>query len=466
MTPPDDPAPRDHLFISYASEDGAFAEWLALRLTAEGYKVWIDRFKLLGGESYPEDIDHAIKERTFRLLALLSRNSIHKPKPRKERTIALNLQEARGGELLIPLNVDGLDATELDWLTSDITYVPFFRSWAAGLTQLFEKLDEVDAPKGAADRREIAASAYLPDDVLSDEPEPLYANLLCFEQIPQILACYRSRRRLSDDELNAIANEWAFWAEPTRTGRRRYFCFTKPPGQIDGVGHLSWDSLHAGKWRESGSFLGKYPEHILKPLLRRAILHHLRRKGLKPRADDPTELYFPLGLVPNNFLSFRMPDGRPARRKVVGERTFPGKGDKYRYHQTVTVDVLRSLEPQFVVKFRIRPHITDLDGERLGSRSTAARRTHLTKDWRNDQWVERHLGICAFMSDENGKIVIGEEDPIVVDGSLVEFEAPRGINEEAIPKRTRPIFLAQGDDEDDEMAEADDDQPGDADAAG
>ena len=52
------PSP-DHLFISYAWEDQAFAKWLALRLTAEGYKVWIDQFKLLGGESWPQDIDAA-----------------------------------------------------------------------------------------------------------------------------------------------------------------------------------------------------------------------------------------------------------------------------------------------------------------------------------------------------------------------------------------------------------------------
>ena len=56
---------QDHLFISYASENGILAEWLTLRLTAEGYKVWCDRTKLLGGESYPLDIDKAIKESTF-----------------------------------------------------------------------------------------------------------------------------------------------------------------------------------------------------------------------------------------------------------------------------------------------------------------------------------------------------------------------------------------------------------------
>ena len=39
---------RDHIFISYAWENVALAEWLARKLLAAGYAVWIDRFKLLG----------------------------------------------------------------------------------------------------------------------------------------------------------------------------------------------------------------------------------------------------------------------------------------------------------------------------------------------------------------------------------------------------------------------------------
>ena len=69
----------NHLFISYATEDGDLAEWLTLRLTTEGYKVWCDRVKLLGGESYPRDIDKAIKTQTFRMLALISKNSLLRP---------------------------------------------------------------------------------------------------------------------------------------------------------------------------------------------------------------------------------------------------------------------------------------------------------------------------------------------------------------------------------------------------
>ena len=83
---------REHLLINYATEDWALAEWLTRKLTAEGYRVWCDRFMLLGGESYPREIDEAIKSRTFRMLSLLSRASLTKPNPLKERTLALGWQ--------------------------------------------------------------------------------------------------------------------------------------------------------------------------------------------------------------------------------------------------------------------------------------------------------------------------------------------------------------------------------------
>jgi hypothetical protein len=64
---------REHLLINYATEDVALAEWLTGKLTAEGYRVWCDRFRLLGGESCPMQIGDANKNRTFRMLSLPSR---------------------------------------------------------------------------------------------------------------------------------------------------------------------------------------------------------------------------------------------------------------------------------------------------------------------------------------------------------------------------------------------------------
>ena len=69
------PPGADHLFISYAWEDRVIADWLTLRLTAAGYRVWCDRFKMLGGERFPEHIDEAIKNQTFRMLQGCSRST-------------------------------------------------------------------------------------------------------------------------------------------------------------------------------------------------------------------------------------------------------------------------------------------------------------------------------------------------------------------------------------------------------
>jgi TIR domain-containing protein len=160
---------RDHLFISYATEDWPLAHWLTRRLTAEGYSVWCDRIKLLGGESYPKAIDDAIENRTWRFIALLSRSSKTKDNPLKERTKALKVGQAlKIPDFVIPLNVDGVDP---DWMVTDLTYVPFHHGWAAGLSQLLEKLAKANSPRPLPNGREVAIRSFLPQDVVSPKPE-------------------------------------------------------------------------------------------------------------------------------------------------------------------------------------------------------------------------------------------------------------------------------------------------------
>ena len=75
---------RHHIFISYATEQVALCDWLARRLAAQGYSIWYDRLKLLGGENWPTEIEEAISSRTFRMLALLSKEYFTKPNPKGE----------------------------------------------------------------------------------------------------------------------------------------------------------------------------------------------------------------------------------------------------------------------------------------------------------------------------------------------------------------------------------------------
>lgn len=222
---------RDHLFVSYASEDAAFAEWLTLRLTGEGYKVWCDRIKLLGGEAYPTDIDRAIKDNTFRLLSVLSRDSNNKPNPVKERTLALNLGRDRGEEFVIPLNLDGLSAAELNWMVADLTFVPFQHGWAVGLSQLLKKLASVGAPRPLANGREVVSEWFADRDNVSRDPERLWTNLFEIEALPSTLLRLTFVERPPDDVLAGWPHYsdgryvfWAFEAPPQRRRARSPGC--------------------------------------------------------------------------------------------------------------------------------------------------------------------------------------------------------------------------------------------------
>ena len=65
---------RNMIFVCHANpEENEFARWITLQLANEGYPVWCDQTKLLGGEKFWEDIEDAIKNRTVKFLFVLSR---------------------------------------------------------------------------------------------------------------------------------------------------------------------------------------------------------------------------------------------------------------------------------------------------------------------------------------------------------------------------------------------------------
>ena len=426
---------RDHLFISYAYEDEALAEWLALRLTSVGYKVWIDRFELLGGESYPADIDQAIKTRAFRMLALLSRSSLHKANPTKERTLALNIQRQRQEEFLIPLNVDNLRSDELDWMTSDLTFIPFWNSWATGLVQLQDKLRKVSAPKDVVDGKRIASQAYLTDDTLLDDPEQVYTNICRIVRAPAAVSCYTVDEALSRPIEQDLASEWAFWPLKSRTHDTLYFSFDDPPHASKSY---NWTRVHTASWRDVDEIYGIWTSRIMKPLLRRAILYELRRRGLLPISDDPETLFFPSGLLPKNRLAFQRADGRSAYRQVVGTRMWR-RTHQFVYHQAVTIDVRTDVIGEFVAQFRARLHITGPDGRTLPNKAANARRKAVTRSWYNDEWLARHLALMAFLGAGASATVARIAGSVELSSSLVRLTAPVRIDEEAIRTRAARV---------------------------
>lgn len=441
-------AERDHLFLSYAWEDEAFLEWLALKLTSEGYLVWCDRLKLFGGESLPVDIDKAIKERTFRLLALLSHNSIAKPNPTKERALALNLGKERGEDFLIPLNVDGLRPAEIDWSLSDLTYIAFHRDWAKGFAQLLKKLESVGAPRPLADGRAVVADWFAARDAVNPEPERLWTNLLELRRIPTSLV----RARLGSPPAAELADAWPHYVENASVA----WCFEGPgeagePDVLDLRG-VAWEE----PYEESDLRLGDVATNLLRQHLRR----HCLAKGLclSPEGDY---LYFPPGLLPNDRISFASHDGSRTWVQVTGERRFrTAKEDREvtRYHLAPEFRVYLWKFERPVVQLRVRLFLTDAAGKPLPSKKAARRRKKIAKNWWNHQWLMRTLAIATWIADGASEIDLTRSSGgrITLAGLPLQLEAPVGIDES--------VFALNAETEEDDELLDDEETPG-ADAA-
>ncbi len=428
---------RDHLFISYATEDSVFARWLALRLTACGYRVWIDQFELLGGESYPGEIDTALKARAFRFLSILSHSSVAKPNPTKERTLALNLAREREEAFLVPLNVDGLRPTELDWMTSDLTFIPFQGDWAGGLRQLLRLLERDGCPTlgdGAGPR--AARDAVRADTAVVSEPETLGSNLLPILEWPDVLHQYRFTREVTSQDVLAMADQWAFHFLPANQGGRQFaFAFDDPPGNQFGDARAIRDASTV--WEETEQLRGVPCWNLVKPIVIRATYLKCRQLGMR-EAKDGSFVYFPDALLKKNRLRFSTYTGKTVPLTVVGERSFRGK-ERFRYHLGFRLDLLRLPGGAPCMKISVRLRLTDLSGEELPSVAALARRKSMTRTWYNHEFYSRTLALASFLAEADGIIRCGTTKPVVLSSTPMQLQSPVSIDEERLPKGRQPF---------------------------
>jgi hypothetical protein len=406
---------RDHLFISYAWEDSALAEWLTLKLTSLGYKVWCDRFQLLGGESYPRDIDLAIKDRSFRVIALLSRSSIGKQNPVKERTLALNIGRARSIDFLIPVNVDGLRPTELDWMDSDLTFIAFDQSWNEGIVRLIKKLEAIAAPRdgsGSAAVSEWFESA----STLASRTETLKSNLFEFNALPSEI--YWMRRTATSADL---PDEWPAYADGEGV-----WMLEVPDGLAAGDGWVIPMDLE-------GPGQDDQVRRVFVNLLRQYLRRRCKELGL---AETPTgEMYFPPGLLDGDRLPFAHYSGRMTSLQAVGFKTFRSGARTSRNKHHLVVGWMPRLD-RFgspAAELDLRVYLTDETGAPLPARLVNRRRKKVARSWFNHQWWSRTNAVARWFSGAQSEVnlALGPAQ-IVMSATPIALSVDVGIDESAM----------------------------------
>jgi hypothetical protein len=418
----------DHLFISYASEDLIFADWLALKLASEGYKVWYDRIKLLGGESYPRDITAAIKNQTFRVLALLSRNSIGKPNPVKERTLALNIGKERKIDFLIPINVDGLKATDLDFMTSDLTFMRFDKSWFEGICALLKKLEQIHAPKNQIRGQQVISKWLFAEEQPKMKTEMLWSNLIPILEMPMFIRKYKVTPEV---DVESIYPSWSFIRESETILWAFGLPEVSPPDWLKEVDRIDLQNLKY--------YSGRNLTNLLTTLIRQSIELYALSKGLKSHDGF---LYFPDDLIPKNRLYFTRYDGIKSYVKVVGQRRFKivREGnvsfEKSTYHLSFGLRFFIDLFGNSMIRLRISVFWTDQIGNLLEPNKSNRRRKALCRRWWNYEWLSRLMTVLQWFGKDQDELTITETDS----GNLriglrpISFHSDVGIDEDSLPK--------------------------------
>ena len=420
---------RDHIFISYATEQSELCDWLARRLASEGYAVWYDRLKLFGGEDWPGDIDEAIELRTFRMLALLSRASMRKPNPKGEwlkgRAIGNRLSIT---DFLIPLNTEGLRPDEITWNLQTTNYIPFAPSWAEGLAALLRKLRSFNAPRVLHNGPQLAVESLATAPSVSDESESLMSN--CFEilHMPRHVRTYISTSRpLSFNVRQTIRKQWAC----RDVSPAMVLAFQDPPDAVMEKHEFRCSSQD--EWREVSTIAGIDSRDLVVGLLHRSLHRLMQEVGMK-YSETRRCWYIPKGLLPNDRVSFAYPHGGRSWFRGVGERKYPTRdgGEMYRYHLSPSFSLLRDHDDPYILSLRNRVYLTDVDGGDLGRRQIPSRRKHVSKDWFNREWCARTLGIVQLLSGGDGYIRFGPdgEQQLVVSATPIMLDAPLSIRDE------------------------------------
>ncbi len=156
---------RETLFISHATpQDNEFSIWLASRLEMMGYKVWLDKEGLLGGERFWQTIQQAIQS-SVKILLVYSKNIVTEEGILKTgieyeieyaKTIA---SDNKLKDFIIPLHIDNSPYNLVIGLPN-LNHIQFNGNWAEGLKTLIRKLDKDSVPKTFSTSESVMSEWY------------------------------------------------------------------------------------------------------------------------------------------------------------------------------------------------------------------------------------------------------------------------------------------------------------------
>lgn len=195
---------RDQIFISHATpQDNEFSIWLASRLEMLGYKVWIDKEGLIGGERFWATIQKAI-DSSAKIIFVYSKNIVSSEEILKGgieneleygKSVAI---EHKLNDFIIPVHIDD-SKYHLAIGMPNLNQIPFNKNWADGLKQLKKKLEKDNVPQMFDIENSVMSEWYENDYIsnckIEEKKELYYTSWWSIDEMPNEFYMYQFTNR-------------------------------------------------------------------------------------------------------------------------------------------------------------------------------------------------------------------------------------------------------------------------------
>lgn len=441
---------RDAIFISHANpEDNAFTVWLGARLTAAGYEVWADVLRLRGGQDWQRRLEDALRNKACKVLLVGTEQGVQKQGVRNEIQIAHNVgRSIDDADFIMPLRLADFDAP---FLIAHAQYIDFKKSWADGLAELLETLEQTyHVPRN---RDSVTETTDYWQQVhlrharsLTPQPESLVSNWLSIERLPETIYLYDFRGGIS---LAAAKRQMGSVEWPIVPFRRGFLAFCPlhdlqehfgPNLPLQVVDKIGTEELLDDGWPDQA--IERFDAHNqFGNLVRQAMELALRRRSLSSyeMASDQQAWWGEIDAVPSGQIRFSWEDGPNGRRQIIGY------SEKRRLHWHYGITPKPRVFPFPHVRLVSRVIFSE-DGHKPidNPKRMHHLRRSFTKSWRNAKWRDMLLAFLHWLSDGNASLVVPVGSDAVLSLRLppVTFSAP--------------VSIVLGDDEEEELDTEDD----------
>lgn len=403
------------IFISHAWEDSEFTSWLALQLAKEGYGVWCDLTKLLGGENWPKEINDALQKRTQKFLFVLSRMSNKKENPLGELQLAINVKKSLNPtNFIVPLKIEDIHFNEIDFRIQNIQAIPFEKNWAHGFAQLLEMLDRDKIKKNQAFNPTAVNIWWRKHGTdaskVFDTSEVLYSNIFPIVSFPEkIYAHFTNEDPLIKGHIKypivpfkqyilSFSNADELKKEQGVISRIKKSYELKVTDVLNGNDRLI-DNTQTGNY-------------YFTRLLNQSFDKGVRLKKLEPfRLSKGYCFYFHEDILRDGRIIYKDNGKLNSRIKLWG------KFKEENWYWAIRARV----EKEPLLQYIIQPHV--LVKSKRGIHA-APKGAH--KSWRNDTWRDRLKASIAHLSEDKAEVElsVGENQAVIFSKEPVGYHSP------------------------------------------